>query len=146
MRGLVCLSLLLAGGLPAQLVSPIPIPVPGGTPVIPGTPGSGGSSASTGGNSAVIRPNGGFLTKSVPRNDDGSAPIEDMGFTINFFGKNRSTVYVNNNGNITFDSSLSTYTPFGLVGTEREIIAPYFADVDTRNPLVQAGHLRPRRG
>ena len=105
MRRLVCLSLLIAGGLPAQLVSPIPIPVPGGSPVIPGTPGSGGGgSASTGGNSAVIRTNGGFLHKSVARNDDGSAPIEDMGFTINFFGKNRSVVFVNNNGNITFDS------------------------------------------
>ncbi len=135
MRRLVCLSLLLAGGLPAQLVSPIPIPVPGGTPVIPGTPGSGGSSGGTGSaNSTVIRTNGGFLQKSVARNDDGSAPPEDLGFTINFFGKQRPTVYVNNNGNVTFDSPLSTYTPFGLVGTAREIIAPFFADVDTRNP------------
>ncbi len=82
----------------------------------------------------AIRTNPGFNTKSIPRNDDGSAPLESLGFTINFFGKYRSSTYVNNNGNLTFDSSLATYTPFGLDSTQREIIAPFFADVDTRNP------------
>ena len=82
----------------------------------------------------AIRTNAGFYTKSIPANDDGSAPLESLGFTINFFGKSRSSVYVNNNGNITFDSALATYTPFGLDSTQREIIAPFFADVDTRNP------------
>ena len=82
----------------------------------------------------AIRTNAGFSAKSIPANDDGSAPLESLGFTINFFGKNRSATYVNNNGNITFDSSLATYTPFGLDSTQREIIAPFFADVDTRNP------------
>lgn len=43
-------------------------------------------------------------------------------------------MYVNNNGNLTFNGSLSTYTPFGLTATNKEIIAPYFADVDTRGP------------
>lgn len=40
---------------------------------------------------------------------------------------------MNNNGNVTFDNSLSTYTPFNLSTTSREIIAPFFADVDTRS-------------
>jgi hypothetical protein len=83
----------------------------------------------------AIRTNAGFNTKSIPANDDGSAPLEPIGFTINFFGKTRGSAYVNNNGNITFDSSLATYTPFGLDSTQREIIAPFFADVDTRNPV-----------
>ena len=39
---------------------------------------------------------------------------------------------MNNNGNITFDSSLPTYTPFPLAAVDREIIAPFFGDVDTR--------------
>ncbi len=80
----------------------------------------------------AIRTNPGFNLKSIPRNDDGSSPITSLGFTINFFGKSRAQVYVNNNGNITFDNPLATYTPFGLVSTRREIIAPFFADVDTR--------------
>ena len=82
----------------------------------------------------AIRANAGFNSKVLPANDDGSAPLEPMGFSINFFGKTRASAYVNNNGNITFDSALATYTPFGLDSTQREIIAPYFADVDTRNP------------
>ena len=35
-------------------------------------------------------------------------------------------------GNVTFDSSLSSFTPFDLTSTGRQIIAPFFADVDTR--------------
>lgn len=82
----------------------------------------------------VIRTNPGFYKNSVPRNDDGSGPATPLGFSINFFGKVRDTAFVNNNGNITFDSPLSTFTPFGLQKTSREIIAPFFADVDTRGP------------
>ncbi len=74
----------------------------------------------------------GFVKNSIPRNDDGSSSLQSLGFTINFFGKIRNQVYVNNNGNVTFDNSLSTFTPFGLEKTRREIIAAYFADVDTR--------------
>ena len=80
----------------------------------------------------AIRQNVGFTSQSIPRNDDGSGPFTPLGFTINFFGKTRSSAFVNNNGNITFDSALPTYTPFGLQQTQREIIAPFFADVDTR--------------
>ena len=82
----------------------------------------------------AIRANAGFTSNVLAANDDGSAALYPMGFSINFFGKTRSSAYVNNNGNLTFDSSLSTYTPFGLDSTQREIIAPFFADVDTRNP------------
>ena len=58
-----------------------------------------------------------------------------MGFTINFFGLVKNTLFVNNNGNVTFDSSLSAFTPFSLQTTTRSIIAPFFADVDTRSAL-----------
>src|SRR5437660_377895 len=79
-----------------------------------------------------LRDNPGFYARTLAANDDGSTGLELIGFTINFFGKVRSAAYVNNNGNITFDSPLATYTPFGLSKTEREIIAPFFSDVDTR--------------
>ena len=85
-------------------------------------------------NGQAIRPNAAFKTNQVPRNDDGSSGLSPLGFNANFFGKIRTHAYVNNNGNITFDAALSTYTPFGLVGTQREIIAAFFADVDTRDP------------
>jgi hypothetical protein len=78
---------------------------------------------------ATIRP--GFDGSTLPRNDDGSTGLVALGFTANFFGTSYSQAYVNNNGNVTFDDALSTYTPFGLQGTSRVIIAPFFADVDT---------------
>ena len=80
----------------------------------------------------AIRPNAGFRSASIARNDDGSGPLVPLGFTINFFGRERAQGWVNNNGNITFDSPLATYTPFGLESTRREIVAAFFADVDTR--------------
>jgi hypothetical protein len=55
-----------------------------------------------------------------------------MGFNIDFFGVTYNSAYVNNNGNITFSGPLSTYTPFGLAASSQSIIAPFFADVDTR--------------
>jgi hypothetical protein len=75
----------------------------------------------------------GFNANTLPRNDDGSTGSVAIGFTLNFFGVNRSSLFVNNNGNVTLDSALSTFTPFNLTSTGRQIIAPFFADVDTRN-------------
>ena len=65
-----------------------------------------------------------------------------MGFGINFFGQNFSNLYVNNNGNVTFNQTLSTFTPFSLLSTSVPMLAPLFSDVDTRNSasgVVQYG-------
>jgi hypothetical protein len=74
----------------------------------------------------------GCTQKPFPANDDGSTFSGTLPFTLNFFGTQYSQLYVNNNGNVTFGSSLSTFTPFGLTSTNTPIVAPYFADVDTR--------------
>ncbi len=80
--------------------------------------------------SAVVT---GYSGTVVPRNDDSSTGLVDIGFTANFFGSNYDQLYVNNNGNVTFASSLWTYTPYALnTSTGNPIIAPFFADVDTR--------------
>jgi len=71
----------------------------------------------------------------LPRNDDGSTTTVGLPFTINFFGNTFSSLYVNNNGNVTFTGPLSTFTPFSLAGAQTPIIAPFFADVDTRGAL-----------
>jgi hypothetical protein len=88
--------------------------------------------ASNQANAAVIR--SGFNTSTLPRNDDSYTDLVDLPFTANFFGVERDALYVNNNGNVTFDQPLSQYTPDDLTSTTRQIIAPFFADVDTRNP------------
>lgn len=81
----------------------------------------------------AIRNNAGFGANVLPPNDDGSTGIQNLGFTANFFGLSFTQAFVNNNGNITFDNSLATFTPFDLTSTGRQIIAPFFADVDTRS-------------
>ena len=81
----------------------------------------------------AVRSNPGFTAASIPRNDDGSTDTAiDLGFDVNFFGANFRTAFVNNNGNITFGGPLSTFTPEGLVASPLRIIAPFWADVDTR--------------
>jgi hypothetical protein len=78
----------------------------------------------------AIRP--GFDAASLAANDDGSTALVPLGFTANFFGTPFTGLFVNNNGNLTFDAALREFTPFGLTATTRKIIAPFFADVDTR--------------
>lgn len=91
----------------------------------------------------------GFGELAMQPNDDGSSNELSLNFTANFFGNQFSSFYVNNNGNITFGSPLSAFTPEafpyafgGNEGIDEEtgqvvpgafgIIAPYWADVDTR--------------
>ncbi len=77
-----------------------------------------------------------LFTNELARNDDGSTGQLNIGFGINFFGLNggnQTTLYVNNNGNVTFAGPLSTFTPFNLITTGVPMIAPFFGDVDTRN-------------
>ena len=76
----------------------------------------------------------GFDLQTLARNDDGSTDIVPIGFAINFYGATHTTLYVNNNGNVTFANPQPAYTPTALTSLGIEIIAPFWADVDTRNP------------
>lgn len=75
----------------------------------------------------------------LTRNDDGSTGAIDITSVfgesgLNFFGANYTQLFVNNNGNITFGDPLSAYTPGQITaGFGNPIIAPFWADVDTRN-------------
>jgi hypothetical protein len=81
----------------------------------------------------AIRDSALFTDNTLARNDDGSTGLVNIGFAINFYGVNQNNLYVNNNGNVTFANPLGTFTPFGLLNSTIAIIAPFFADVDTRN-------------
>jgi parallel beta-helix repeat protein len=75
----------------------------------------------------------GFNANTLGPNDDGSSGPVALPFAINYFGTRFDQLWVNNNGNVTFDGPKYTYTPFGLTGNiGTPIIAPFFADVDTR--------------
>ncbi|TDH63539.1 hypothetical protein E2C06_06845 [Dankookia rubra] len=80
----------------------------------------------------------GFGEFSLAATDDGSSAAIDITSIfgadgLNFFGTSHASLYVNNNGNISFNSTLSAFTPFGLTNAGNvPIIAGFFADVDTR--------------
>ncbi|MGY2051588.1 nidogen-like domain-containing protein [Methylobacterium sp. JK268] len=78
----------------------------------------------------------GFTANQLAANDDGSTAAVALPFSANFFGTTYTSLYVNNNGNVTFGQPLSQFTPVGLGAAYRgaPIIAPFFSDVDTRNP------------
>lgn len=142
----LALGALASNGGPTQTMALL-----AGSPAVnagnPGVPGSGGNACPATDQRGVARTGvcdiGAFEVQTFavrpmpsptpfPGNDDGSTGLVPIGFPVNFFGAPYSQLYVNNNGNVTFDSPLSTYTPFGLTGTNRVIIAPFFGDVDTR--------------
>ncbi len=89
----------------------------------------------------AVRP--GFDALSLIREDDAPSALSPLGFSINLFGSTWTSCYVNFNGNITFGSSLRDFTPTPLQVVGRPIIAPFWADIDTRgtnSDLVKYSH------
>jgi serralysin len=79
----------------------------------------------------------GYGETIVPRNDDGSTlydltPVFENGLTI--FGSTYTSFFLNTNGNITFDFEFGAYSPFEISALSFPIIAPFWADIDTREP------------
>ena len=78
----------------------------------------------------------GFGTNELPVGDDNSsasialAPYNLSGLC--FFGQTHTTMFVNNNGNVTFSAAVPTYTPTAFPASTNPMIAPWWADVDTR--------------
>ncbi len=81
---------------------------------------------------AIVDP--GCQANALAANDDGSTGEITLPFSVNYFGVPYDSLFVNNNGNVTFASPLGTFTPFVLTADTPPIIAPFFADVDTRGP------------
>ncbi|GAB3965586.1 hypothetical protein GCM10029978_028650 [Actinoallomurus acanthiterrae] len=69
----------------------------------------------------------------VVPNDDQSGPKVSLPFTLNFKGRRFSELWVNNNGNVSFgERAFSDFTPEPFKDMTEPIIAPWWADVDTR--------------
>jgi hypothetical protein len=91
------------------------------------------ASLQTSADAAAVRT--GFTGNTLPGNDDGSTGSVALPFSLNFFGNNFSSLFVNNNGNVTFNAPLGTFTPFPILTTNTPMLAPFFADVDTRGAI-----------
>ncbi|MFT3717647.1 nidogen-like domain-containing protein [Pseudorhodoferax sp.] len=65
------------------------------------------------------------------RNDDGFMALS-LGFNFTFFGSTYNSLYLNNNGNLSFGNGISAYVPTGPTGANSPVISAFFGDVDTR--------------
>jgi gliding motility-associated-like protein len=69
------------------------------------------------------------------RNDDGSSNLISIPFNFCFYGVTMTDCYINNNGNISFLTSYGTFSANPFPDPNFIMIAPFWGDVDTRNPL-----------
>lgn len=66
------------------------------------------------------------------RNDDGFMAL-NLGFNFTLYGSTYSSLFINNNGNVSFGAGISSYVPSGPTGAAAPLISLFFSDVDTRN-------------
>ncbi len=117
-----------AGTLPAGDVRPAAPGLRAVPPMQPtGTPKGGGNFACD----CWIQPDASYTLAMAP-NDDFSSGLITIPFQFNLYGTNYSNLYINNNGNISFDAPYGTFTadPFPTAGFV--MVAPFWADIDTR--------------
>ncbi|NWR44242.1 TECTA protein, partial [Regulus satrapa] len=70
--------------------------------------------------------------ETIPKHDDGTFREISLSIPFTFYGKSYQTVFVNNNGVISFNEPIRPYTPDPLLLMDgRPFVAPYWADVDT---------------
>ena len=69
---------------------------------------------------------------TMHRTDDGSLGPIALPFTFDLYGSSYTQVWINTNGNLTFTGPYSSFTALGFP-TELPMVAPFWADVDTRN-------------
>lgn len=79
----------------------------------------------------------GFGEGALARNDDGYINVNLTSIWpagLRYFGTDYTSVWLNNNGNLTFNGGSSTFTPGYITASGvQPIIAAWYADVDTRN-------------
>lgn len=68
----------------------------------------------------------------LPANDDASVGPIALPFTFDLYGESYNSLFLNNNGNVSFDNPYWWYTSTGFPITT-PMVAPFWADVDTRN-------------
>ena len=72
-----------------------------------------------------------FGCSTLTNNDDGSTRAVSLGFTVRMGSRTFDTVYINNNGNLTFGVRNAAPSFGSLSEATMPIIAPFFDDVNT---------------
>jgi len=88
------------------------------------------SSRSSSGCGCYIEPDTSYTLAMQP-NDDGSQVIA-IPFQFCFYGTSYDSLYINNNGNISFGAPYITFSGVAFPSNQYVMIAPFWGDVDTR--------------
>ncbi len=76
------------------------------------------------------------------RNDDDFAVALNLPFTFHLYGQAYTQLYLNNNGNLSFNGGYCAFTSTGFPVSGYPMVAPFWADVDTRNTASGVVHYR----
>jgi gliding motility-associated-like protein len=97
-------------------------------------PGGGGLPSPTSGSacSCYIPPDGTYTDAFPGGSDDGSTSQLSIPFNFCLYGTNYNSLYVNNNGNVSFDMSYGTFSSSAFPSSSYVMVAPFWGDVDTR--------------
>ncbi|MBK7383498.1 MAG: gliding motility-associated C-terminal domain-containing protein [Flavobacteriales bacterium] len=117
----------LNGTLPAGAIPEAGDPPPFSTPPLAGEERGGGTNDCN----CWIQPDATYTLAMQP-NDDGSSTSITLPFSFNLYGDTYNTCFINNNGNVSFVQAFGTYTSSGFPSTQYKMVAPFWADVDTR--------------
>lgn len=83
------------------------------------------------GGCACYQPHDASYTLAMAPNDDGSTGLIPIPFNFCLYGSSYNAMYINNNGNITFDVAYGTYSAVGFPSASYVMVAPFWADIDT---------------
>lgn len=79
-----------------------------------------------------------FILAMQP-NDDFYSNLISLPFTFDFYGNTYNSLYINNNGNISFLAQYPTFTANPFPDAQYNMIAPFWGDVDTRDSTMMGG-------
>ena len=85
---------------------------------------------------SAVRNYSGCTANSLGRADDTSSGSIPIGFPVNWFGTEYTSVIINNNGGLSLDDgrgAFNSYRGIDLSTTTRPLILPLFTDMDTTN-------------
>ncbi|MFM7758579.1 MAG: nidogen-like domain-containing protein [Crocinitomicaceae bacterium] len=80
------------------------------------------------------------FTLAMLPNDDNSSPLISLPFTFDFYGNTYNSVFINNNGNVSFQAPYITWSANSFPDSTFNMIAPFWADVDTRGGYDSLGN------
>lgn len=67
------------------------------------------------------------------RNDDLSSSIITIPFNFCLYGSSYNSLFINNNGNVSFVNAYSTFTSDSFPSSNYTMVAPFWGDVDTQD-------------